>query len=398
MPEPPQAKSADLRFLARHFRSSAYPLALVYALVVVYASLYPFRGWRVGSFELLVFLTQPLPLYWTAFDLISNWLGYMPLGLLVFVAFVRHSWRPYLAFIVAIISGAMLSLVLEFLQNFLPQRVPSNLDCLLNILGTLMGAVLGAVLVQLGGLSRWQSLREDWFVQPSSVGLALLLIWPLGLLFPLPFPFAMGRMLDRLHHLIASWAAEFLPNFDLMAVFAPSKWQGLTPSGEFLLVMLGVLAPCCVAIPVTKPGWRRTVLMTMLVISGILTTSLSTALSFGPEHAWVWATPIVCWAVGAAWLAGLLFSLCSHRISAALGLMVITALLVLVTQAPANPYFAQNLQDWEQGQFIRFHGASQWLGYFWPFLAMAYLISVLANHHGLIFNQDADIESRRGDD
>jgi VanZ family protein len=371
-----QTESAELRWSAPSFRSSAYLLALVYVLVVVYASLYPFTGWRVGGLQPLAFLSQALPLYWTAFDLISNWLGYVPLGLLVFVAFVRKSWRPWLAFVLSVMSGGALSFVLEFLQNFLPQRVPSNLDWLLNFLGTLVGAMLGSVLFKLGYLSRWQLLRDRWFVQPSSAGLALLLIWPVGLLFPLSFPFAMGRMLDRLLHVMSSGMGELLSAFDLPIIAPSSKWQGLTPSGEFLLVMLGILAPCCLAIPVTRRGWRRVALIALVVISGILATSLSTALSFGPEHAWVWATPTVCWAVCAGGIVALVFSLCSRRVSAALGLMVITALLIFVTQAPANPYFAQNLQDWEQGQFIRFHGVSQWVGWLWPFLAMAYLIEL----------------------
>ena len=68
----------------------------------------------------------------------------------------------------------------------------------------------------------------------------------------------------------------------------------------------------------------------------------------------------------------------SRRLAAVLGLMVLAALLALVTQAPPDAYFALSLQAWEQGRFIRFHGASQWVGWLWPYLAMAYLMSVVA--------------------
>ena len=54
--------------------------------------------------------------------------------------------------------------------------------------------------------------------------------------------------------------------------------------------------------------------------------------------------------------------------------MALTALVVLVAQAPADPYFAESLQAWEQGRFIRFHGAAQWVGWLWPYAALVYLL------------------------
>ena len=55
-------------------------------------------------------------------------------------------------------------------------------------------------------------------------------------------------------------------------------------------------------------------------------------------------------------------------------LIAVTTLVVAVAQAPADPYFAQSLQAWEQGNFIRFHGAAQWVGWLWPFAALIYLL------------------------
>jgi hypothetical protein len=62
------------------------------------------------------------------------------------------------------------------------------------------------------------------------------------------------------------------------------------------------------------------------------------------------------------------------RMVAALGLISVTALLVLVNMAPANPYFSQNLASWEQGRFIRFHGVAQWMGWLWPFITLTWLL------------------------
>jgi hypothetical protein len=63
-----------------------------------------------------------------------------------------------------------------------------------------------------------------------------------------------------------------------------------------------------------------------------------------------------------------------RRAAAGLGLVALSALVVLVAQAPADPYFAESLQAWEQGRFIRFHGAAQWVGWLWPYAAMVYLL------------------------
>ena len=46
----------------------------------------------------------------------------------------------------------------------------------------------------------------------------------------------------------------------------------------------------------------------------------------------------------------------------------------LLNQAPASPYFAQTLQTWEQGRFIRFHGLVQWLGWLWPYATLLLLL------------------------
>jgi hypothetical protein len=64
-----------------------------------------------------------------------------------------------------------------------------------------------------------------------------------------------------------------------------------------------------------------------------------------------------------------------RRVCGALLLMVLAAQLVLLNQAPASPYFAQTLQTWEQGRFIRFHGLAQWLGWLWPPAVIAYLLA-----------------------
>ena len=59
---------------------------------------------------------------------------------------------------------------------------------------------------------------------------------------------------------------------------------------------------------------------------------------------------------------------------AELGMVTGTAAVTLVAQAQQDPYFAASLQLWEQGQFIRFHGMAQWVGWLWPYAALAWLL------------------------
>ena len=77
-------------------RSSAAPLAAMYAALIVYASLYPFTGWRVPGTAPLAYLVLPWWPWWTTFDLVSNLLGYMPLGALMCIARLRSITRRHI--------------------------------------------------------------------------------------------------------------------------------------------------------------------------------------------------------------------------------------------------------------------------------------------------------------
>ena len=59
---------------------------------------------------------------------------------------------------------------------------------------------------------------------------------------------------------------------------------------------------------------------------------------------------------------------------------LLLALLVqqsVLNQSPESAYFAQTLQTWEQGRFIRFNGLVQWLGWLWPYTVLLYAIARL---------------------
>jgi len=291
---------------------------------------------------------------------------------------VRSGVSVRASLLIAVAAGSGLSLTMEVVQNFLPRRVASNVDLGTNVLGTLTGAGLGWWLHVRGAIERWQVARDRWFIGRSAGGLALLLLWPVGLLFPLSVPLAQGQVLARLQEAIAALVdgTSVAPWFEGWAD-ATLESTALSPAGEFALIALGLLAPCMVAFSVARPGWRRLVLVLGAVALGCLTTTLSTALNFGPQHMLAWSTPqaLAALAFGMALAAGL--SVAPRRAIAGLGLVALTALVTVVAQAPSDPYFAQSLQLWEQGRFIRFHGAARWVGWLWPYAAIIYLLARL---------------------
>jgi VanZ family protein len=365
--------------MPRH-RSSAAPLAWLYVALIVYASLYPFTSWRVPGVSPFSFLLLPWVHWWTWFDLVSNLLGYIPLGALIFGAIVRSGGQAKPAFFISFATGTLLSFSMEFLQNYLPQRVASNVDLGLNSLGTLIGASIGLWVHLIGGVEKWQLARDRWFIARSAGGLALLLLWPVGLLFPLPVPLGQGQILDQVQEAIASAlvGTPIAPWFEGWAD-AELERSSLSPGGEFALIALGLFGPCMVAFSIAHSGWRRLVLVLGGAALGCLATTLSTALNFGPQHLTAWSTPQALAAIGFAVILAAIVSVMPRRAAAGLGLMALTALVTFIAQAPADPYFAQSLQSWEQGRFIRFHGAARWVGWLWPYAAIVYLLARLGS-------------------
>ena len=363
-------------------RSLAVPLAWAWAALIVYASLFPFNGWRwppgVAAWELL---RLPWPRYFIPFDITSNLLAYAPLGLLVTVARLRQGAPLANALAGALALGTGLSCAMELTQQLLPQRVPSALDWVLNTAGASLGALLAVLAQQLGLLRRWQAARERWLERGHAGALALLVLWPAALLFPTPTPLGVGQVGEALRAWLADGLADVPWAAPLSAwlVLAPAPGRALSPLAEGLAVALGLLSPCLLVYSVARPGWRRVGLALGAAGLAVLATTLSTALNFGPDHALAWRTPGASAAMGVALGLALTGAWLPPRLAGALALVCLTGLVVLVHLAPTDPYFAQSLQGWEQGQFVRFHGLAQWVGWLWPYAALAWLIGRLGS-------------------
>lgn len=349
-------------------KSSAWPLAGVYAVLIVYASLYPFEQWRDQDLVPWSFVTHPWTRYWSGFDVISNWLGYAPLGFWLTLGALRSgSQRGSVT--LSVVTCAGLSFLLESLQSYLPARVPSLLDFFLNSAGAWCGASAAHVLEHLGWLDRWSRFRARWFVADARFSLVALFLWPLALMFPAAVPFGLGQVLERLEDAAGAWlkGTPFLEWLPLRHV----ELQPLVPGAELVCVMLGVLTPCLLGFSIIRHRHQRLLAVLVTVIAGVAASALSAALSFGPRHAWVWLQLPTGWGMTLGVVLACLMTVLPARACVALLLCVLVLNLAILNQAPTSAYFAQTLQTWEQGRFIRFHGLAQWLGWVWPYAVLA---------------------------
>ncbi|RYX90742.1 MAG: VanZ family protein [Comamonadaceae bacterium] len=361
-------------------KTSAWPLALSYVALIVYASLYPFGEWRDQGIAPWAFLSAPLPRYWTGFDVAANLLGYAPLGVLLALSELRSGnlARHRRAILVATASAAALSLTMEAVQSYLPARVPSNVDLALNITGGWTGAVLAWCLEKLGAIDRWSRFRDRWFVADARGALALLMLWPVALLFPASLPFGLGQVLERLEDSLAEMLVD-TPFLDWLPV-RDVELQPLIPGAELFCVMLGAMVPCLLGFCVIRSMGQRAVFLVVAIATGIAATALSAALSYGPSHAWAWLNAPVRVGIGAAFVLSLMMLPLARRVCAAFLLLALALHLSVLNQAPTGAYFAQTLQTWEQGRFIRFHGLAQWLGWLWPYAALVYVLARVSRH------------------
>lgn len=365
-------------------KTAAWPLSQAYVALVVYASLYPFSGWRDQGVAPWAYLAAPLPRWWTGFDIAANVLGYAPLGFLLALGFMRRgraaAAHPGHAILVASLSAGLLSLVMEALQSYLPERVPSNVDFALNTLGAVAGALLAGGLEKAGAIARWSRFRVRWFVEDARGALVLLALWPFALLFPASVAFGLGQVYERVETAVADWLAD-TPFLDWLPV-RDVELQPMVPAAELLCVALGLAVPCLVAGSVLRGRPERLFFAFATVGLGVVVTALSAALSWGPTHAWAWLSLPVQLGLVLGLLLACLGAMLPARAAAAVALPALVLQLSLLNQAPASAYFTHTLRTWEQGRFISFYGLAQWLGWAWPYLALVYLLARVSRGEG----------------
>jgi VanZ family protein len=346
-----------------HARSS--PLArgacAVYALLLLYSGLSPWRGWRDLGVAPLAYLTAPVPRHLTAFDLIVNILGYVPLGALVVLA-LHPRTRGAVAVLLAVVAGALLSGTIEALQTYLPSRVPSNIDLATNTLGALAGGVLAAPFASsLIDRGRLADLRLRWFERRPSVLLLLVSLWPLTQISPEPMLFGSGDLRETLGEAVSALGGT---------------WPSLDPAGfgpaEFVLAEAFVVSAALLAVGLAFASAMRSVapraaLLVALLLAALAVKALAHGTLFGPDRAVAWLTPGAYGGLAIGMLALMAASAGPVHWRPRFALVALAAALVAVNVVPVNPYFLVNMQEWRQGVFLNFNELASWLSTLWPY-------------------------------
>jgi VanZ family protein len=351
-----------------------------YAALVVYGSLYPFSGWRSLGIGPFAYLTEPLPRYLTAFDVVTNVLGYMPLGALIVLALYPR-WRGSLAVCAALAGGALLSGAMEAIQTYLPTRVASNLDLAANAFGSLVGAVLIApatsALLDRGLLRR---MRFAWFERNAAYVIGLSALWPFAAMFPAPYLFGGGDLPHVLWDMLdpamqdailawvpAAWDIESWPD-QLNALLPDESWEALITSANLFAVLV-------LATLLTRERAPRIRLMIGLVLTTLLAKAGVTFMQSRSGLFFDWATDGALEGISIGTVAGVLSVSLPRALRASLAGGALVVALVLSNLLPVNPYFDIVLADWRQGRYLHFNGLLHWLAWVWPYAALGWLAS-----------------------
>jgi len=159
--------------------------ALLYAVLIVYGSLFPLTGWTYPKVPLFSFLTAPLPAHISRTDMLTNVLAYIPMGILI-VWSAKQPRRLMRLMTTATALGAVLSFSMESVQMFLPSRTSSTVDFGINVAGTLIGATSAAAFQHRSFSIPLSQLRRSWFETGRIADTVLMaaLFWILAQLSP----------------------------------------------------------------------------------------------------------------------------------------------------------------------------------------------------------------------
>ena len=351
--------------MAARGSSLARELAAVYALLIAYATLHPFTGWRDQGLSPFAWLAI-WPKVFLSGDLTFNLLAYVPLGMLLVWA-MFPAVRGVLAVILAVLASLALSCALESLQSYLPSRIPSLADFATNGLGALVGAILGAMLAP-GLLERGalKNMSDTWFGTRTPRALILAGLWLFASLYPQSMLFGHGNLLDY---------------------FGPVSGYPFTPA-EFARVEAAVTAASLFAAGTllaasVTPGAPRLVLLILFVLAGCAVRTMSQTILFTSELALAWLTPGAQRGLMFGSVALLAAIALPRAMQLALVAIAVTFAAVVVNLAPANPYYASTVAALNPGRFLNFNGLTQAVAALWPYLAAIYVMFALGQrNHG----------------
>lgn len=345
---------------------------LAYAALTLYASLYPWSGWRALGVSAWAYLTAPWPLYVTVFDLAANVLLYLPLGFLIALSLYprcRGRWAAILGGLLATLFSASI----EAAQTYLPERISSNVDLLTNGIGGWLGAALGARaaerLIDRGWL---YEVRMRWFERDASAGIVIVGLWGVAQWAPHLLLFGNGDV---------SWVVVDLYRwaFDVDVYSRPWSWTpAIVGAAEVATSALGVLAVGLLASVILRPLAPRLRLLVAWIGLTLAVKALLQRQVFNDPATLLWLTE-----AGAAGLVlGIALAVPAlglrRRARATLAFWAIVLCLLVVNFAPESDYLAAKLVSLRphRWQWLNFSGLLDMIAVVWPYAACVYLLRV----------------------
>jgi len=242
-------------------------VCLILVLLTIYASLYPFSGWRNLGVSPFAYLKAPWPQYWVRGEIWTNVFAYIPLGVLLAWS-LSPRCRGVWAVLVGTVCCLALSVGLEALQTFLPNRVASNIDLAANASGGLIGAVIGVATVRMvladSLIGRW---RYHWFDTRAALTLSVAGLWIFLHISRQEMLFGTGD----LQHLFGGWSAW--PLWRLESWWTPMPQHRAW--AEHICTGLAILGATLFLSRVTRPvAWRGLIPVLMVLAALGLKTLL----------------------------------------------------------------------------------------------------------------------------
>jgi VanZ family protein len=325
-----------------------------WALLIAYASLYPFFPLRPPSSEaVMAFFVKPR--YIVAYDVAWNVIAYLPLGALASLHFRRSGdgTRPLLK---AVAFATAYSLAMEALQLFVPNRVASIYDVIANAAGAVLGAAIfldpiySVVTKPLGEMREEMLIAGAW----GDAGLFLVLLWLIAQLNPaLPF-FGAGNI-------VGSDAG--------MVELALLQWGAVALS----LCGFGLFISTLVR---GNQGSLRVTLVLLSVALWLKFVGASFALQPHFSDEWVSVGRFAGLAVGLAFFVLLRKLPRPGRIYLGLVMILAGALFSKIFGAYSALDEFLRLFRWPHGQLASFATLTRFLHELWPFASLVFLIAL----------------------
>ena len=327
-------------------------LVLAYVLLIVYASLTPFAGWRDPGTEIRSFLFASWPRHIRGSDIVINFLAYLPLGFLLVVA-LHSRFSVKQALTVSALSGIALSVAMEAVQTYLPSRTSSGLDVLTNGMGGMMGAIIASRRdVRDLITDHLASFRDQWFVAGSlgDMGLVLLGLW---------------------------YVSQLNPSLPLLGTVFFTANDGLYTRTFSLLGMLSAmcntLAVGLLLMLLMRTAKAAFIAMVVLLLTVSVTKFLAAAVLLKPQAMLQWLAPESVVGIGYGLFvvaASLLLSLRQVILLCAF----VLAFGIFISHLPGNDARAAlGLFSWHYGHLLNFTGLARVVAELWPFAALAYI-------------------------